>query len=478
MYKAIIKILIVSYLLFVSSFTSKALQEDFDLNGKSSFLIENTSSDTAFINIENWYTIPLKVQKIDTFILKNNSFYTSLISQAKDYFNLKINNKAFKIFSKPGYTVQIIYHSEDNIDFSGSEKDVNEFLLKKGNYFQSTESDWMPRVRFTHNTDEFEEIITANDSITKLQQNFLIDNKMELPNWYFSFERKRLNYLNAYWKLNSLMYRKRMLNKSDSLGPQFLELTINDLSINDSDMLGNKRYMNFLSDFIGYKSDPMYENKMPSNTEEWIVFYEHSIDVINQLLTAEVKDTYLTFTLLNIIKRRRYIFNTKWIENIEGEELKKLVLQKYEANPILPKGSQLPFFLLTDSDGNRIKSNDFKGRILLINFWATWCKPCIKEFPYENKLVERYDDQELSVVNICMYSDKKTWKKYIQKYQLKSINLFAENSWTSKIEKDFGIRGIPHSVLVDENGKVFQNKCARPSEDISKEIDKLLIKDY
>jgi thioredoxin-like negative regulator of GroEL len=77
-----------------------------------------------------------------------------------------------------------------------------------------------------------------------------------------------------------------------------------------------------------------------------------------------------------------------------------------------------------------------------------------------------------------MYSDKKTWKKYIQKYQLKSINLFAENSWTSKIEKDFGIRGIPHSVLVDENGKVFQNKCARPSEDISKEIDKLLIKDY
>ncbi|WP_296619217.1 TlpA disulfide reductase family protein, partial [Marivirga sp.] len=102
------------------------------------------------------------------------------------------------------------------------------------------------------------------------------------------------------------------------------------------------------------------------------------------------------------------------------------------------------------------------------------CKPCIKEFPYENELVEKYKDEPVEIVNICIDSEIKKWKAYLKKYNLKTINLYANGNWNNKLQKDFGIQAIPHSILIDWNGKVVQNKCRRASENIGELIAQLL----
>jgi hypothetical protein len=66
------------------------------------------------------------------------------------------------------------------------------------------------------------------------------------------------------------------------------------------------------------------------------------------------------------------------------------------------------------------------------------------------------------------------WKSYLDKYDLKTTNLYANGNWNDKLQKDFGIQGLPHSTLIDWNGIVVKNKCRRASENIDLVIDELL----
>jgi thiol-disulfide isomerase/thioredoxin len=466
-----IKYLLILSLTLLIACNSQTKVDGFKLNGKSNLQIENKTSEAVMIAIENWYLLPWQVQEIDTTISAGQSLDFQIITQGKIYLDLKINGQELKVFSMPNKQNKLLLSENGDIEFQGSLKNINQFLKQK---FSTTGSDWKARASYTHGDINFVDLIKVNDSITSLHHQYLTEHEKELPNWYVEFEQKRLQYLNAHWKLNSLMYRVRMMNRTDSLPPNFLKNTVSTLAINDAEMLGNNHYMNFLGDYLGFLQDPLYQSPKPSSLEEWIKFYEDGFEIAKKELEGEVRDTYLAFSLGNILERRTYLFQNEWKEEIKDQKLQDYVKDIMKANPILPKGAKTPYFFLADSTGNEYKSSDFKGKILLINFWATWCKPCIKEFPEENKLVEKYKDQPVEIVNICIDSEVEKWKSYLDKYDLKTTNLYANGNWNDKLQKDFGIQGLPHSTLIDWNGIVVKNKCRRASENIDLVIDELL----
>jgi thiol-disulfide isomerase/thioredoxin len=459
-------------LLLLYSCQSKAQDSGFSLDGKSSLIIKNQTDQVAKIAIENWYLLPWKSQEIDTTLSAGDSISFQMISQGNTYFDITINEHSFKLFAFPNAQNQLVLSEDENgIEFQGGLKSINQFLRNK---FNSTGSEWKPRTGITHGDQTFTELIIANDSITQQHQNYLIEHKNDLPQWYVEFENKRLQYLNAHWKLNSLMYRRRMLNRSDSIPENFFENTVGSLKVNDPEMLGNQRYMHFLNDYLGFVGDPFYQKAKPSSTVEWIQFYEDNIETINQELEGEVRDTYLAFSFGSILERRAYLFQNHWVDQITDKALKDYALEIKQSNPILPKGAKAPYFFLPDSAENTYMPNSFKDKIILINFWATWCKPCIKEFPDENRLVEKYEGRPVEIVNICVDSEQEKWKSYIKKYKLKTTNLYASGNWNEKLKKDYGIKALPHSVLIDWNGKVVQNKCPRASENVDEQISLLL----
>src|SRR5690606_10875153 len=116
--------------------------------------------------------------------------------------------------------------------------------------------------------------------------------------------------------------------------------------------------------------------------EESKASFGRGIDTILDELSGKVKDVYLTYYLSKIIGHRRYAFDEEWIKMVQDEKYQIYLREELNANPVLPVGSALPYFNLPDSSDNFIESHHYKGQILLINFWATWCKPCIEEFPY------------------------------------------------------------------------------------------------
>lgn len=86
-------------------------------------------------------------------------------------------------------------------------------------------------------------------------------------------------------------------------------------------------------------------------------------------------------------------------------------------------------------------------------------------------MVERFKKESVEIVNICIGSEKDKWIEVVNRYSLKTKNPFATKNWSEKINKDFGTIALPHSVLVDWNGKILQNACPRPGA----RVDKLII---
>ncbi len=455
---------------------TKTSPENFDIKGNSTIILKNETRDTLKINIENWYQFPSKAQIIDTILTKGNTIEFAIITQGYNYYKVELDGKIVKVFAKPNAKDKITISDNNQLLYSGTSKKINEFLQKKTKDFDTIDAEWLPRPNLTHGNKTTKELLNKNDSITQIHLNYLEANKNKLPDWFIAFEQQRLRYLTIDWKIKSIWYRRALLNRKDSLPNNFLEVALADLAIDNKVFFGNENYMRFLSSYISLKNGRFYKAKRPTSKEDYKEIYVDNFKTTQRVFQGDLKDLFLTYELGKIIDSKRYVFEEKWINMVESERLNEYLKQLYHSNPILPKGAKLPYFSLLDATNVRYEPRQFKDQIILINFWATWCKPCIEEFPYENELVSQFKEKPVKIINICMESDSTKWKSILDKNQLKPLNLFSKNNWDEKLTRDFDINGLPHSVLVDWNGKIVQNKCPSASRGVDKLIHQLLAK--
>lgn len=143
----------------------------------------------------------------------------------------------------------------------------------------------------------------------------------------------------------------------------------------------------------------------------------------------------------------------------QKERIEEAGTKLYEAR----KGQPAADITYPDSTGKMIALTDFKGKIIVIDVWATWCGPCRGELPHLKKLEEEMKRKDVVFVGISVDEQKnyKKWKKFIADEQLPGIQLFA-GGW-SKITKDYKITGIPRFMVFDREGKVLEAMAPRPS---------------
>ncbi|MBU0483722.1 MAG: TlpA family protein disulfide reductase [Proteobacteria bacterium] len=111
------------------------------------------------------------------------------------------------------------------------------------------------------------------------------------------------------------------------------------------------------------------------------------------------------------------------------------------------------FVLSSAIGGPTINSDDFKGKVLLINFWATWCPPCRTEIPSLIKLQEEFGPDKFSVIGISEDTSERTVVNFVAK---RKIN-YPVAMTTNKIKRDFGgITGIPANFLIDQQGMIVK----------------------
>ena len=144
-------------------------------------------------------------------------------------------------------------------------------------------------------------------------------------------------------------------------------------------------------------------------------------------------------------------------------------LERKTAVDNMPKeGEPAIDFNYPDIEGNEISLTSFKGDLVYVDVWATWCGPCKAEIPSLQKLETDYHGKDITFMSVSVDTDKEAWEKMVAEKELGGVQLWADG-W-SKITKDYAIFGIPRFMLFDSEGNVISTNAPRPSSDEIREL--------
>lgn len=146
----------------------------------------------------------------------------------------------------------------------------------------------------------------------------------------------------------------------------------------------------------------------------------------------------------------------------DNQKAKDFVIETALAT--LKPGDKGLAFAFEDVNGKKVAFNDLKGKVVLIDVWATWCQPCKVEIPHLKELEEAMKTKEVAIVSVSVdeEDDKEKWKKMVTDQKLGGIQLYARG-W-SEITKYYKITGIPRFMVFDKEGKIVTIDAPRPSQ--------------
>lgn len=126
-------------------------------------------------------------------------------------------------------------------------------------------------------------------------------------------------------------------------------------------------------------------------------------------------------------------------------------------------------FSYPDRHGKRFSAEDFKGKVILLDFWATWCQPCIQEIPHLKALEEHFKNEEIVFIGISVdyAKDRAKWEQFIDQRALPGYQLFSEEGEGETI-KHYTINSIPRFMIIGKDGKVASPNAPKPSAPILK----------
>ena len=123
-------------------------------------------------------------------------------------------------------------------------------------------------------------------------------------------------------------------------------------------------------------------------------------------------------------------------------------------------GNPVPDFSATDLDGNPISLQDYRGKVVLLDFWAVWCGFCINEMPNLKSVYATYKDQGFDIIGISLDDEESELRDYIKENDIQWRQVFSGKAWRDDpLAQQYNITGVPSQWLIDEDGKLMTHKA-------------------
>lgn len=445
--------LILSAMLMLMAIGCKK-SETFTLRGQ----IQN--ADSAVITMHDW-----KTSQTDTIRLVNGDFDTNFVVTTPGFRWINFGGHDKMFFLAPGYNISLkadLKNFYRTVILEGKGATENNILDSVKNHLQ-----WFDYRTLQTKTPAGQ--IAAYDSATTSQMavlSNLCEGKTVDP-LFISFMETKITFWGAEAKvltcLNNDSTDRAFLTSLNTEAPEWMEID---------------EYRHFLSLNKHLEARKIAKNDSIKPSDEFSKNNRAMMKFLESLSNQNIKE-YLTFDYLrthlgyygaeNLTAMVEFFnsFNT-------NSSYQTIIHDLNEKQKLLAKGQPAPVFSFRDADSNLVSLSDFKGKIVFLDFWATWCGGCIKEMPKLSELQKSFKDKEIAFVSVSLDGNKADWKNFLEKNKNDLINLYADNPNDPAIE-NYQIHGLPTFILIDREGRILgYNKYSPSDESLKPLLDSLL----
>lgn len=145
--------------------------------------------------------------------------------------------------------------------------------------------------------------------------------------------------------------------------------------------------------------------------------------------------------------------------------------QKIEEMGQVNVGGVAPNFKLPAPDGSTLSLYDLRGHIILLDFWASWCAPCLAEVPNLRAIYEKYHSKGLEILGVSLDEKEDAWKNAINKKQLTWRHVSSLKGWKCPVAQRFKVTGIPRMYIIDAQGRIIAQDLR--GEKLAQKMDEL-----
>lgn len=194
-------------------------------------------------------------------------------------------------------------------------------------------------------------------------------------------------------------------------------------------------------------------------------------------MLEEYSDTYVAAYVIASSMMHMSLEQLKENYRILGENARKTVPGRTIATFIAAQekvmvGSVAPDFTVTTVDGSALTLSGIKGKVKILDFWASWCKPCREENVNLLKLYKKYQTDGLEIISISIDDNKKAWEKAIDEDGMIWLNGSDLKGQNSDVARKYFLKAIPHTILLDENNKIIAKDLR--GDELRKKVAELL----
>ncbi|WP_431127562.1 TlpA family protein disulfide reductase [Flagellimonas flava] len=368
------------------------------------------------------------------------------------------------LYLEKGYAVHLDYNPRDfanTIQFEGDGADLNRYYLQKQDKNREIEG-----MDFKTFYGLKEPAFVKKVEELNLAINGLLDSTVNIPEYVREKEKRAID----HYSIIQLAQYKDFAHADVTANPNFT------VSENFEDERSSMPFLN-KEDFdysvfynslvhLHYKEQIKQRAQKDSLVDPNEVFFQ----VVGEIPVENIKNSVLYRTVWGSMP---YIQNVdsyyeKFMSLSTNETHKQEITDAYNRIKKIKPGANSPTFEAYENHaGGHSSLEDFQGKYVYIDVWASWCAPCIQEIPDLKEVEKKYRGKNIEFLSISVDTDRSydDWKKMVVDKELTGVQLIADKAWDSEFIKDYQIKGIPRYILIDPEGKIVNAMAPSPSTD-------------
>ncbi len=425
-------------------------------------------------------------QKTQTAKVSEDGSFSITVPVTEQYLQIQIQNgdQATETFIQSGDDLKLTVDGKNfdsTLKYTGKGAAVSNMMAK--HVLQYSMMIMFGSRMQQHYIKEQEEFISAANDEMKKELDFLESNKKGVPESFVQYWKAWYQYSVYDEMIRYTFMHKMMKERTSSVIMRKKDYAILDkvpVAFNDN-YVSIPGYVSYVAELYTNKYSAMTDDDTTTPQEKKNELRETYVNKqVNANMPPKTKEYYYAKNLYDNIKyspvadvEKRYAGFLASYKNSSYDTIlsKAVAIKRKKA-----KGAPAIEFDFTTMEGQQMKLSDLKGKVVYIDFWASWCGPCMRELPATKKVKEHFKDKDVVFLNVSIDDDMAAWKKAIEKNNITGIHTCEPGGWKSRIAQLYGVNSVPSYFLIDRNGKFASENTPRPSEteQLIKEIEAVL----